>query len=440
MIMHNSILKTGARALSSIMLALACLVPGVAVAQDQLPSDREQALALFDSNNFVAALPFLEKAAIAAPEDPKILSRLGFAIYAAASSEKDSASRQKLRERARQILLRSQSVGDNSNLTMIALDTLSRSDITDIPFSNLKDADSELRKGEDAFVRGDMDQAIEAYKRALKLDPKIYEAALFAGDVEFKRAYAANDEQFRKDHFAQAGIWFAQAIAIDADRETAYRYWGDSLDAEGKSDEARDKFVDAIIADPYGRRSYVGLTQWADRHQISLAHPKINIPADVTPKKAGGVIITLDEQALKTADNDGSAAWLMYGFRRAMWMDKDGGRSKKFAQMFPKESAYRHSLPEEVEALRGVVESVLVQKKEKPEIKLTASLVNLMKLNDAGLLEAYVLFVMPDEGIGRDYVAYRKANRDKLRQYWLKFVVGAAIKPPVDSDPRGKGL
>jgi hypothetical protein len=46
-------------------------------------------------------------------------------------------------------------------------------------------------------------------------------------------------------------------------------------------------------------------------------------------------------------------------------------------------------------------------------------------LNEAGLIEAYVLFVRPDEGIGRDYAAYRKANREKLKQYWLKFVVGA---------------
>jgi hypothetical protein len=71
------------------------------------------------------------------------------------------------------------------------------------------------------------------------------------------------------------------------------------------------------------------------------------------------------------------------------------------------------------------VASVQVQTKEKPGTKLTASLENLMKLNDAGLIEAYVLFVLPDEGIARDYPSYRKSNRDKLKQYWAKFVVGA---------------
>ena len=423
---YNSSLKIVARGLLPAILALVCLAPADALAQVQPQSEREQALALFESNNFVAALPLLEKAATASPDDPVILSRLGFALYAASTTERDSALRQKIRERARNTLLKSQAVGDDSNLTTITLDALSQDDQTALPFSSLKAADGEIRKGEAAFVRGDMDQAIDAYKRALELDPQLYEAALYAGDVEFKKASAATDPLFRDDHFEQAGVWFAKAIAINADRETAYRYWGDALDAQGKSDEARDRFVDAVVAEPYSRRPYVGLTQWADRHNVPLGHPKIAIPTNVSSKKAGEINITVDELALKGSDSDGSAAWIMYGIIRAAWMDrKNGSRSEKFAKAFPNEPAYRHSLAEEVAALRGVVESVQVQKKEKPATKLTASLENLMKLNDAGLIEAYVLFVLPDEGIGRDYLAYRKSNRDKLRQYWLKFVVGA---------------
>ena len=55
-----------------------------------------------------------------------------------------------------------------------------------------------------------------------------------------------------------------KAIAIDENRETAFRYWGDGLMRRGKH-QARDKFVDAIVAEPYGRRAYVGLTQWGSR-------------------------------------------------------------------------------------------------------------------------------------------------------------------------------
>jgi hypothetical protein len=115
---------------------------------------------------------------------------------------------------------------------------------------------------------------------------------------------------------------------------------------------------------------------------------------------------------------------MMYGIHRAGWMDKkDGSRSEKFLKTYPNEPSYRHSLTEELEALRGVVESVQVQMREKRVKKLTPSLDNLMKLNDAGLLEAYILFAKPDQGIARDYESYRAANREKLRRYWLEVVI-----------------
>lgn len=423
---HNSSVKFLSSILLPAIVVFVFLAPVETLAQGQDQKDREQALVLYESSNFVGALPLLEKVATANPKDPIILSRLGFALYATSATEKDPKLRQKIRERARNILLQSKSLGDNSNLTQITLDTLSREDSTALPFSNTKGAESEIRKGEEAFVRGDMEKALAAYKHALELDPRLYEAALYAGDVEFKRAYGSTDASFRSEHFEQAGVWFAKAIAINADRETAYRYWGDALEAQGKSEEARDKFVEAIVAEPYNRRAYVGLTQWGDRHKVLLGHPRVDIPTNVTSKKPGEINITVDELALKGSDDDGSSAWMMYGIVRSAWMDrKDGVRSEKFARTYPIEAAYRHSLSEEVDALRGVVESLQVQTKEKRLKKPTPSLENLMKLHDAGLIEAYVLFVRPDEGISRDYAAYRKSNRDKLRQYWLRFAVGA---------------
>ena len=55
--------------------------------------------------------------------------------------------------------------------------------------------------------------------------------------------------------------------------------------------------------------------------------------------------------------------------------------------------------------------------------ELEASLETLVKLNDAGLLEAFILFARPDAGIARDYPAYRATNRDKLRRYWLEVAI-----------------
>ena len=385
--------------------------------------ERQRAIDTYESQNLVAALPLLEKVALAYANDPIVLSRLGFTLYANSVDEKDAAKRQEMRKRARAILLKSQSLGDNSNLTQITLDALSGPDSSQIPFSNIKAAEAAIREGEAAFVRGDMDKAIVAYKRALELDPKLYDAALYAGDSEFKKAYQSQDPQFRNQHFDAAGVWFAKAIAINPDRETAYRYWGDALDAQGKTNEARDKFIEAIVAEPYGRRPYVGLTQWGQRHQVALGHPRIDIPSSVASDKPGEVNITIDESALKNSD-DGSAAWIMYGMIRALWLNKkDGGRSDEFAKAYPNEMTYRHSLAEEVAALRGVITSLQEQMKSKPIKQLPPSLDNLMKLNEAGLLEPYILFARPDKGIAQDYLAYRKSNRDKLKRYWLEVVI-----------------
>ena len=396
-----------------MIAVFACSVVISAQAQD--PSERQRALELYEANNLVAALPLLERVATANPNDPVILSRLGFALYANSVDVKDAALRQKMRERARTTLLRSQSLGDNSNLTRMALDALSAPDGTQVPFSDIKAAELAIREGEAAFMRGDMDKAIAAYKRALESDPQLYDAALYAGDAAYKEANNSTDAQYRSDHFDAAGVWFAKAIAINPDRETAYRYWGDALDAQGKINEARDKFVDAIVAQPYTRNSFVGLTQWAGRHKVALGHPKIE-PPNSTRTENGKTTLSIDPKTLNS--NDGSNNWLMYDLTRIAWSKAD------FFKNYPEEKVYRHSLKEETAALRMVAESAARDLKSGKVKSLEGSLDNLIKLNDKGLLEAFVLFARPDEGIVRDYVAYRRDNREKLRRYWLEVVIG----------------
>jgi len=69
--------------------------------------------------------------------------------------------------------------------------------------------------------------------------------------------------------------------------------------------------------------------------------------------------------------------------------------------------------------LRSVL-SVAADKKTKD---LSPSLAKLKKLNDEGLLEAYILLARPDDGIILDHPAYLKQNRDKLRRYMMQYVV-----------------
>ncbi|HEX7722798.1 MAG TPA: tetratricopeptide repeat protein [Pyrinomonadaceae bacterium] len=383
-------------------------------AQTQDSAERKRALDVYNSQNMVAALPLLEKVALAYPNDPLILSRLGFALYAISIDEKVQTTRQKMRERARSILLKSQSLGDNSNLTKLALDTLAGPDRGPISFSNIQAAEVSIREGEAAFMRGDMDQAIAAYKRALESDPNLYDAALYAGDSEFRKAKNSTDPQFRNDHFNAAGVWFAKAIAINPDRPTAYQFWGDALDAQGKTNEARDKFIEAIIADPYSSLPYVGLTQWAQRHKAQLGHPHI-VPPNSTTTQGANTTLNIDPRTLDS--KDGSNEWLMYDLTRIAWQKSD------FSKNYPTEPAYRHSLKEETAALRMVAEACAKDLKSGKVKELEASLETLVKLNDAGLLESFVLFARPDEGIAHDFEAYRATNRDKLRRYWLEVAI-----------------
>jgi tetratricopeptide (TPR) repeat protein len=413
--MFNSIL-TRERILPGICVIALFLIglPVTVHSRPQDPAERQHALDVYESQNLVAALPLLEKVALAYPNDAAVLSRLGFALYANSIDEKDVAKRQEMRTRARSVLMKSQSLGDNSNLTRMTVDALSGPDTSQIPFSRIQSAEVAIREGETAFTHGDMDKAIAAYKRALEADPQLYDAALYAGDAEFKKAMTSNDAQSRTDHFGAAGIWFAKAIAINPNVETAYRYWGDALDAQGKTSEAGEKFVDAIVAEPYNRRSYVGLTQWGGRHNVQLGHPRI-VPPNSRATEGSNTTLNVDPRTLDS--QDGSNEWLMYDLTRIAWEKTD------FYKNYPDEKVYRHSLKEEAAALRMVAEAVQKDVKSGKVKTLEPSLDLLVKLNNAGLLEAFILFARSDAGIARDYPAYRAANRDKLRRYWLSVVI-----------------
>ena len=386
---------------AAVKLFVALLLVSVAGASlpafgQQKDPERDRAFKLWDAQNFVEATPLLEKLAQKYPDDPAVLGRLGFSIYATSTSVQDPEKRRAMRDKAREILLKSRQAGDNSNLTMIALDGLAAgTDPTSIPFSKVRDAEKAIRDAEESFVHGDLDKALEGYKRALELDPRLYEAALYAGDMYFKKGMSEKDARKKSDLMSEAGVWFAKAVAINADRETAHRYWGDALMmGQEKRDESREHFVDAIVAEPYTRSAWVGLVQWGERYGVTLAHPRVDVPKNP------------DDMA-------GDAVWGAYAKTRIEW------RTSRFAQTYPKE-AYRHSLAEETAALRALAESA--SKAGWSGKDLPPSLTNVIELNKAGLLEAYVLIALADEGIARDYAEYRKANREKLRRYLLDYV------------------
>jgi hypothetical protein len=149
----------------------------------------------------------------------------------------------------------------------------------------------------------------------------------------------------------------------------------------------------------------------------------------VTASTSGDVNITIDENALKGKD-DGSVAWLMYSMTRAQWMGGKNGPSEKFAKQFPTERTYRHSLAEEVDAFGRVLTVVAEQMRDKKIKQLDPSLAALVKLNEAGLLEPYILLARADEGISQDYASYRRTNKANLRRYVVDYLLTDSSTQP----------
>jgi tetratricopeptide (TPR) repeat protein len=326
-----------------------------------------------------------------------------------------------LRRRARTILLDLKKTGPISDLGEVLVFGIPADG--GIPnFSNRAEAQAAMKEGEAAFARREFDAARRAYQRALTLDPQLYHAALFVGDCYFV-----------EDRLDQARTWFSRAILIDPNRETAHRYLGDALAKAGQPAAARICFLDAIIAQPYDRRPWAGLAQWARNNHVTVSHPRI-VPEELEKEQAEND--QKDERTRRPAEvaggpEDGRSHWHRYAETRAAWA---GGR---FKATFPKEAAYRHSLAEESDALRQVALAITADLEAGRIREPNPCFVNLINLDAEGLLEAHVLYARADEGIAKDYEAYRSSHRGELRRYLAKYVAPAKeVAPPDDGRPR----
>lgn len=389
---------------ATLLIFLAFAVAPVVIAQDD--AERERAFQLYKDGKFIDALPLFEKLAARYPQDPQVFETYGMVMLGQSSYLKDAAARKEARKRGREILLQAQKLGANSTLLKSMLESVPPDGGDDRGFSSKKEVDEVMREGEAAFVKGDMAKALELYQRAFELDPALYEAALYIGDVYFNTA-----EQ------KKASEWFGKAVGINPDRETAYRYWGDSLMRQGRATEAGDKFVEAYIAEPYSRLARAAFLNWGQKLNVSLAHPEVEIPTNVARKPDGNNVITLDPNMFKKeGENPSDAAWMMYGLVRVSWS------MSKFQETYPEEKKYRHSLKEEAAAFRSAIKA-LDNKKVKDPQSIDKSLQTIMKLEKEGLLEAFILLAMPDEGIAKDFPTYRKTNADNLRRYVKTYVL-----------------
>ena len=386
-----------------VVLLLTCS-PSPAWAQDD--PERARAFQLYQDAKYAEALPVFEKLAAKYPEDRDVIKTYAYLVISQNAFIKDAAGRKEARRSGRELLLRALQLGANDALLKTMLEEIPPDGGEDEKLSAKKEAEDAMREGEAAFVKKDFPKAIEMYQLALLFDPKLYEAALFTGDVYFVSA-----EQ------KKAGEWFARAAAINPDRETAYRYWGDSLMKQGRATEAGDKFIEAYLAEPYSRLTRVAFLDWGKRVNLELNHPQVDIPTNVTSKGDGNITINLDPNAFgKNDKGSAGAAWLTYSMIRASWQQRE------FKKQYPSEKQYRHTLKEEAAALRSALKIYDSNLKKNPK-STDVSLQVLVKLEQQGFLESFILLALPDEGIVEDYVEYRKTNLDALRRYVKQYVL-----------------
>jgi Tfp pilus assembly protein PilF len=390
--------------IQKIGILVLLLLASVVTAKAQADPERERAFQLYQDAKYVEALPLFEQLALKYPEDPAVIENLGMLVFTQSAYLKNADERKSARKRGRALLLQAQKLGANDTMLNALIAGIAPDGGDDGSFSSKKEVDEAMHEGEAAFAKGEFSKALDSYQRALLLDPTLYEAALYIGDVYFKTA----EQQ-------KAADWFGRATKINPDRETAYRYWGDSLMKQGKVTEAGEKFVEAYIAEPYSRLARAGFVNWGEKVHVELAHPRVDLPASVAQKSEGQTTLTLDPEMFKKDDKSGSAAaWMTYGLIRAGW-------KTNFTKEYPNEKTYRHSLKEEAAAMRAALKVLGEQKGEAS--KIDPSLQVIQKLEKEGLLEAFILLALPDQGIANDFPAYRKSNVEDLRRYVKLYVM-----------------
>jgi tetratricopeptide (TPR) repeat protein len=388
-------------------------------ANSDFATKKQQADALFAQNKLEESEPLYEQLAADSNADWVVFSRLGFLLYSRLSNTRDDQQRKELADRARSALLRARELGDRTALTNLYINTLANGTPPYSHFSDNAEADSVMHDAETVYLKGDMAASIELYKKALAIEPKLYLAAVNIGDAYYKTPGKQEEAQ----------EWFAKAVAINPNAETAYRYWADDLMKLGKVQEARDKFVEAYVTQPGSRLTIAALANWAKGQNITLAQPVVKIPITVE-MTADGYVVTVAAGSINNsspvkipfveqstpgsysgalnptlAGNPTLGAWLKYAGGRVGW-------TKKYLAEHPNQTGVRNNLPEEAFALRVCISQLDANSKD-----LDPSLATLMKLDKDGVLEAFIFLARGDQGIMQDYPAYLAEHRDVVRRY-----------------------
>lgn len=362
--------------------------------------DRQRALALFAAGKRLEALPLLERIEQKEPEDSEVLVALAASLVEHAATLSDPGAVVSERARAKRLLQKAFELGSTNplqeNLRQL-LGELPADGV--IRFSADPAVQRVMNAGEAAFARQEFDTALHQYQQALKWEPRNYYATLFTANT-----------LDRKGDTDKAAEWYERAAALNPDAEAAYRYYADMLAKLGDMAKARTMLIRAAVAEPYNKMVWREIRAFAIINHTAFNIVYLPVPR---PAKAAGS---------PTGSAEGiTAAWQAYYAVKARWAS---GVSP----------AYRHSLAEESQALSAAattLQQLVVEGKGARAVSADPVAQLLLRLYAGGLIDAYVLFSLGDDGIAKDYAAYRAEHRTQLVDYLDRFVlpqvkVGAA--------------
>lgn len=342
-------------------------------------------------------------------DDATEAARFAMALGDRAGTSDSELARQ-LRAKARQVAQHALNLGAEAPLLQLMLVT---SDEQGNRLMERLDPDEKidalLQRGEKAFGLQDFGAALRAYGAVLALNPDHYRATLFMGDVYFSR-----------HEYEHAAKFFARAVALDPDAAVAHRYWGDALMREERLDEAREHYIDALVASPYDSFCRQSMVNWAKAAGVPLRSSDAWFPSSTIvwePESEGPQIVL-------NPNDQGDVLSLVFATGRLHWLTVEQELSSPTAS-----KPYRQSLAETSAALRMVIRSAVElagadNHEEMPNEAFIADVSQLAHLDEAGLLEAYILLDRANADLAQDYPAYRSDHRATVRRYiievWLR--------------------
>lgn len=338
------------------------------------------------------------------PRDADVLFRLGMVQSDHARNLDQGPGRHAAMIQARETIIRAREAGAVDPIIATFLAEVNADGTENMPnFSNNPKSQQLMAEAEHAFAKRDMAQARSLYGAALKLEPQNYAATIYLGDTYFTEA-----------NYADALIWFQKAIVLDPNQEKAYRYSGDALLRLNRKDDALDQYLLAVVAQPHSQYSWTALQNGCRTFLLKPWVAAKNVPyAQVKAGKKGPEIFL---------PGNFTNMQVIYTLARSKW------QSENKDKVFPAGQNYRQTLDEEVFALSTLIKIYHEMKTTPaPSGELAQSMAEagpsieeLAEIEQAGLLEAHVLFFRTNEEVSLDYPAYREKNREKLRTYLTK--------------------